>query len=147
MKIMAIVMFSKDTIAQLVLYDLPHVLIIQRYVPSWYTVEHQPHIRSITIAQCHDTDISTNQMDWPPHVSGDISALSDVELEFQFSVFRGMTFRSWLSQANYIFYTFCINILHGQIKYINCLNHQWYIPPLGWEALHCWLWIGDNIYL
>ncbi len=20
-------------------------------------------------------------------------------------------------------------------------------PPLGWEALHCWLWIGDNIYL
>ncbi len=39
-------------------------------------------IGSFSLAQCHDADISTNQVHWPPHVSGDISALSDVEGEF-----------------------------------------------------------------
>ncbi len=53
---------------------LPHVLRIKRYMPSWKTVQHQLLIWTVTTAQSHDTDLSTNQVHWTQHVSGDISA-------------------------------------------------------------------------
>ncbi len=46
---------------------LPHVLRIKRYMSSQCTVQHQVLISILTTAQCHDADISTNQLHWPPH--------------------------------------------------------------------------------
>ncbi len=85
-----------------------------------------PNKQHLNIAQCHDANISSNQVDWPPHVSWDISALSDIECEFQFSVFRGTTFRTWLSLAIFIFST-CYQKFTCLDEIFEPLDHQWFI--------------------
>ncbi len=77
-------------------------------MPSWNTVQHQLLIWTVTTAQCHDADLSTNQVHLTQPVSGDISAGCGILREFDFSIFRGKTFRNWQSQANFIFFMFFV---------------------------------------
>ncbi len=115
------------------LYEIPHVLRIKWYRLSWNT-DSIHTIFGFTISlQCHDADLSTNQVLWPSHVSRDISACLDIFWEFQLYILSGTTFRKRLSHADFIFFTFLSKILLG---YVNSTKqhccHQWYISPLRW---------------
>ncbi len=115
------------------LYKTPHVLRIKWCRPSWNTDSIRT-IFGLTISpQCYDTDLSTNLFLWPSHVSRDINARLDIFWEFQPYILAGTTFQKWLSHADFIFFTFLLDILLG---YVNSTKRhcyqQWYISPLRW---------------
>ncbi len=84
--------------------------------------------------QCQDADISTDQAQWPYHVSEDISVHSDIGLhQFLISYFRGTTFHTWLCRAN--------SFSRFSTKIIIWLNRTFFAtlppvvyPPLGMES-------------
>ncbi len=84
--------------------------------------------------QCHDANVSANQVLLQHYVSRDIRVHSDIRLQFLISYFRGTTFRTWLRQANSFSYILHSKLLHGWVEHFRCLYHPWYIRQLGWIA-------------